>query len=113
MRAEAWRQQEGRLVSRVLRIGMWASGVLMAAGLILAALRPAPLPAGSPRWGLILREAFCGNGAALALLGILALVATPYLRVALLVVTYARARQWRFLAVSLAVLAMLTLGLLL
>jgi len=98
------------MASRILGGGIRASGAIMAAGLILAALRPAGLPPGPPDWAFILRQAAALNGAALALLGIAALVATPFLRVALVAAAFARGRQWRLLAVALCVLGLLAVG---
>ena len=90
--AEDYRREEGRAASRALRAGVWASGALMAAGAAWAAR---------------------GHGESLALLGIAVLVATPFLRVASLAAVFARSRQWRMLAVSLAVLILLVAGIVL
>ena len=113
MRAEDRRRAEGRIAGRALGAGLWVSGALMVLGLLLASWRPAPAPAGPPDWPRIARAAAGGNGAALTLLGILALIATPYLRVLLLAGAFAKGRQWRMLAVSLAVLSLLLAGILL
>ena len=110
MRAEDRRRQEGRRAGMALRGGLWASGALMAAGLLLAILRPVSLPPGPPDWAFVLRQAAAMNGEALALLGIAALIATPFLRVVFVAAAFARGRQWRLLAAALCVLGLLAAG---
>jgi len=112
-RLDGSRGEEGLFASRALAVGIRVSGALLAAGLILHAVRPASLPAGPPDWSLVLRSACAGHGEALTFLGIVTLIATPYLRVLLVAAAFARGRQWRMLAVSLAVLGMLCAGILL
>ena len=90
--SEDSRRGEGRAAGRALRAGVWASGVVMAAGAVWSAR---------------------GHGDSLALLGIAILVATPFLRVASLAAVFARSRQWRMLSVSLAVLVLLGAGIVL
>ncbi len=83
---------EGRgKVSAVLRWGSALAASLMAAGLIFEKGPPGP-------------------GQALMRLGILALVAVPVLRVALLAGIFARLGERRMVAVSLGVLALMSLG---
>lgn len=94
MPAEDPRGREGRIAGRVLAAGSRLSGACMAAGVILAA-------------------AGRGEGRVVALAGIIALVATPFIRVAFLAGDYFLNRQWRMLAVSLSVLALLATGVLL
>ena len=89
---EELRRGEGRSAGRALALGVWVSGLLMAAGLVLGALRPG------------------GLGEFVALAGIAALIATPFLRVAMLCAAFARGRQWRLLAVSAVVLGLLLSG---
>jgi hypothetical protein len=111
-RPDAVRQEEGRYAGLALSAGIRFSALLLAAGLFLDAVRPAPWPQGPPHWGSILRSAASGYGEALALLGIAVLIATPYLRVVMLCAAFARGQQWRLLAVSAAVLGLLLAGLL-
>ncbi len=106
------RLDEGRFAGAALALGIRVSSGLMAAGLLLHAFRPRPWPQGVPDWGAVLHAAASGHGEALALLGIAALIATPYLRVLSLAAAFARGRQWRLLAVSAAVLGLLLAGLL-
>jgi hypothetical protein len=112
-RLEGLRQEEGRLAGKALAVGIRVSGLLMAAGLLCDTVRPAPWPQGPPHWGCVLRSAAAGHGEAVTLLGIAALIATPYLRVVMLCAAFGRGRQWRMLAVSAAVLALLLAGVLL
>ena len=111
MRADAaGRAQEGRWASLVLRFGIRVSGAIMAAGLVLASWRPTAVPSGPPDWAWVVHQASAGNGEALALLGVAALVGTPFLRVILMAAAFARGRQWRLLAVAFGVLGLLTVG---
>ena len=81
---------EGGGVHLVLRAGALGSGALLVLGLAGNAL------------GL--------GGGPLLSAGLVVLVATPVLRVLFLTVSFARARDWRMTAVSLAVLALLGLA---
>jgi uncharacterized membrane protein len=80
------------VVSRSLRGGVVLSGLLIAAGLTLGAL-------GAHRVGIDLVRA-----------GLLALIATPVLRIAVLAAAFARERQWRFFCVCAALLVLLGLS---
>jgi uncharacterized membrane protein len=55
----------------------------------------------------VVSAASSGNGVALIYVGLLVLIGTPILRVAVLALGWGVAGSWRFLAVSLAVLALL------
>jgi hypothetical protein len=94
LRAEESRREEGRLASLALRIGVRSSGSLMALAVAWSVLRPADVE----------------RARSLALVGVAALVATPFLRVVLLAAAFGRGRQWRMLAVSLAVGGLLLAG---
>jgi uncharacterized membrane protein len=76
----------------LLRLGVGASGLFLAAGLGLSLL-------GSADAG---RRALTG--------GITLMVATPVVRVALIALDFASRREWRFFAASAAVLGLLLLG---
>lgn len=95
------------LVAFVLRVGLLLASGLLAAGLVLKVLRgdgsapalalpPAALPA--------------ALGDRLLVLGVEALVATPLVRVLALVGSWARERDWRFVAVGVVVLVVLALA---
>ena len=94
MPAESEGREEGRFAGAALRVGVWASVAIMAAALVLSVLRP-------------------GRGETLAWLGVAVLVATPLLRVVFLAAAFARGRQWRLLAASVAVLGLLAAGIVL
>ena len=91
-RPEELRRDEGRAAGLALGLGIRLSAAVLAAGLALDALRPG------------------GGGEHVALAGIAILIATPFLRVAMLCGAFARGRQWRMLAVSASVLALLLAG---
>jgi uncharacterized membrane protein len=61
----------------------------------------------------VVRDALRGDGIDLIDLGLLALISTPALRVAVLALAWAREREWRFAGVAIAVLALLALGMVL
>lgn len=82
-----------RGVGRLLSAGVAASALLLALG-VLATL-----------WG--------GAGARTLRAGILVLIATPVLRIAVLGASYALGREWRFAGVCLALLAMIAASVLL
>lgn len=92
MSADAGRREEGRLAGLALSLGVWVSGLTMAAGVAWSA---------------------AGGREDLAWWGIAALVATPYLRVVFLAAAYARRRDMRMLAIALCVLGLLAAGVLL
>lgn len=79
-----------RLLGRVLGAGVRVSSVLLGAGLVLYLVGRTPVLAD-----------VCLRG------GLITLMATPVLRVALSVVEYARERDWFFLATTTAVLLVL------
>jgi uncharacterized membrane protein len=74
-------------LGRLLGIGVVASSVCLAAGLVLALARPAS-----------------GPQALLLTTGLLLLMATPAARVILSAVTYLRRRDWAFAILTLVVL---------
>lgn len=102
-------------------------GVAIAASLLLAGLASSLVAAAHDRapaledlfrHGALLnpsslvRGVLRGSPMALIQAGVLALILTPVLRVAATVVLFAAERDWRFVAITSAVLAMLALGLL-
>jgi uncharacterized membrane protein len=78
-------------IGRLLRVGVTASTICLAAGLLLAGASPAA-------------------GSRLLHAGLIILIATPPARVVLSVVEYARERDWRFVALSAIVLLELMAG---
>lgn len=102
--------KEERLVSFILGVGVWLSGALFVIGLLLIAFFPKDFPSGAPQWRSLVIEVLHGNGQAWILLGIAALVATPYVRVAGLMLAYAHRKQWALFAISATVFGLLALG---
>ncbi len=96
-----------------LLAGLLFSGALLIVGLgvTLFSDQPRPLPGEPPPpLHLLIRAALAGNGVALADLGMLVLIATPILRVAVLAVGWGMTGNRRFMAVSLVVLALLAVS---
>ena len=108
-RGERRSSSDERLVARTLQAGLAVGLALMLAGVVIAVATGA-VEAEPVR----LREltAPLPLGTRLAGLGVLALGLTPGMRVLLLVVLWARERDWRFAAVAATVLAVLTASLL-
>jgi len=101
-----------RWVHKTLLAGLIVSALLLATGLTLAFSRDQPRPEGRPPSSAsLIRGAFEGDGAAMLYLGLLALMATPVLRVVALALGWGLEGERRFSAVALAVLGMLALGL--
>ena len=105
----------------LLRIGILTSCVIMFAGAVLYLLshggeresytsfqgEPASLRSISG----VLREARLGGARGIIQVGVLAMMATPAMRVAFAVFGFARQKQWRFTLISLTVLGLLAFGL--
>ncbi len=85
------------VVGRLLWLGVAASGVLFVAGLAFWLLTP---PGGSLQ----------ADGKALISIGVAVLLLTPVARVGLLLAHYLHLRDWDFVAITLFVLAMMTIG---
>jgi uncharacterized membrane protein len=79
------------LIGRVLRVGVTASSIALAIGLVLSLVSP-------------------GAGVAILNIGILLLIVTPAARVVLSIVEYALARDWPFTALTTIVLLELIAG---
>src|SRR5947209_14485565 len=100
-------------VHRSLLAGLTVSGLLLMLGLIVALASGKPRPAGAVPSFKIIREVLGGDGVAMINLGLLFLMGTPILRVAVLAIGWTLRRSWRFAAVALAVLGLLGLSLVL
>jgi uncharacterized membrane protein len=100
-----------RWTSRILRMGVWVSASLMAAGLLLAAMIPSSIiaPASNPSLGDLAGRMFSGSFDPVTLMftGLVCLMFTPILRVITAVFGFAAERDWRFVFVSLIVFLML------
>lgn len=105
----------------LLRTGVLAACAIMFAGAVLFLLRQGGEresyavfqgePASLRSISGVLREARLGGGRGLIQVGVLAMIATPVMRVAFAVFGFARQKQWMFTLVSLTVLGLLAFGL--
>jgi uncharacterized membrane protein len=102
-----------RMVSRVLGIGMGISVVLMLAGLLLGLVSGDGMPTHVVSLGDLLPGLVELDPAAYLSLGILVLVATPFVRVAGSIVAFALERDRRYVLVTAVVLAVMCVGVLL
>jgi uncharacterized membrane protein len=108
------RQRLEIAVHWALLAGLAVSVILMVIGLVLALGGGQSRSSGPPpSLAKLLRGALKGNGRAWIDLGLIALIATPGLRVIVLGIGWSIERQWRFAAVAATVLALLTASLLL
>lgn len=98
---------ERTLLSVVLRTGVVVSFLLLAAGLALSTGQPAPeiLQPESP--GGLVRGAARGEAVSMIHLGLLVLMLTPFSRVLVLLVQFARGREAPFLVATIGVLFLL------
>ena len=60
--------------------------------------------------GAVVSQAFHGSARAIIMLGLLLLIATPVSRIAISVVTFALERDWRYVAITALVLAILIIS---
>lgn len=103
-----------RLVHFSLLAGLALAAVLLALGLLVGLVRGEPETGGEPpALPQLVLAALGGNGQALMNLGLMALMVTPVLRVAMLILGWTAAGERRFALVALAVLALLSLSMLL
>ena len=114
-----------RWISYVLRAGVLVSGTIVALGVVLFLVNgPGPgephsrdeLTAGgghpiATTIGQILRDVSHGKALGIIQLGLLALILTPVLRVAMTMALFLQQRDWVFTAITLTVLTVLVLGL--
>jgi uncharacterized membrane protein len=98
-------------VHRSLLAGLAVSAALMVLGLALALARGGPRSTAPRPLFDTMRGALRGEGVDLIDLGLLALIATPALRVTVLAVGWAAQGNRRFAAVALTVLGLLGLSL--
>lgn len=112
-------------LSRLLIVGVGLSLALMAAGVLLLAARHVPLAVpqvgangqtgrGSGTWlplADVAPRALAGDPNGILDLGVLMLFATPTLRVVAAIVVFAADREYRYVAISCAILALLALSL--
>ncbi len=112
--ARASREDHAEGAARAALVtGVSIGGALLVAGLILTLVRAEPRPNVPPGFSETFRGALRGNGVALLYLGLLAIAATPVVRVLVMAAVYLRRAETFMLIVSLIVLALLGLSLLL
>jgi uncharacterized membrane protein len=99
-----------RMVSRVLGVGIAVSVALMLAGLVLGLIGGEGMPDHVVSLADLLPGLRDADPAAYLSLGLLALVATPFVRVAGSIVAFARERDRRYVLVTAVVLAVMCLG---
>jgi uncharacterized membrane protein len=101
------REPIDRVVQTTLSVGVACAVALLVAGLILSALGRGGLPNATVGLGAALRGLRRLRPDAFYSLGILVLVLTPFLRVIGSVVAFAVERDWRYVAVTATVLAIM------
>ena len=107
-----------KAVSLALRIGVILSASIICLGLLLLVLKgsvtnEARIDATIPyprNPGALLAGLLALDPASVISLGLVALIATPFARVAVSIVAFARERDWRYVAVTAIVLAILVAG---
>ncbi len=92
----------GPWISRVLKLGSYGSAFLMLAGVILALFRPASTVHYPLRE--LARQLVRLDATAFMQAGIALLLATPVVRIAVAIVAFARARDYRYAWISAGVL---------
>lgn len=106
-----------RAVSRMLSLGVWSSGALIVAGFILYAMQPSRWAApetmlrGIRDWPSLLRNPL--DPFLYLYTGLILLMLTPVARIVVTGAGFARVRDWRFAAISLAVFAVIALSIIL
>ncbi len=108
-------QQETQIsqwVGRALAAGVIASSLLMLAGLVLVFLRHELRPQSiHPDPASLIPQMLAGQGTAFLEAGLLVLMITPFVRVAVLAGGWLMFRQWRLAAIAGMVLLLLLTGL--
>ena len=119
--AEAPVRTVEKAVGIVLRTGVILSAAIICAGLALLAAKGVisndmriDAAIAYPRsLGALMAGILALDPASVISLGLLALIATPFVRVAVSMVAFALERDWRYLAITALVLAILIVGILL
>jgi uncharacterized membrane protein len=96
-----------RVVHHTLVAGVVAGMALLAVGLVLTLVGRGALGAVALRAPAALRDAAHLRAAGFYSLGLLALILTPFIRVLGSIIAFAVAREWRFVAVTSAVLVIM------
>ena len=101
------------MVRRVLLLGIGISVALMAVGLALVVVRAQPLPVSVTPVTDLPHDLATLQAAAYLSLGLMVLIATPFVRVAGSVVAFAREGDRRYVLITSVVLAVMCLSVLL
>ena len=99
-----------RMVSRVLSIGIGAAVALLLSGLVIGVVSGEGMPTDVVSLPGLLPGLKEPDAAAYLSLGLLVLIATPFVRVAGSIVAFARERDRRYVLVTAVVLAVMCLG---
>ena len=102
-----------RMVRLVLLAGIGVSVALMAVGLVLVVARAQPLPVSVTPVSALPHDLATLQAAAFLSLGLIVLIATPFVRVAGSVVAFAREGDRRYVLITSVVLAVMCLSVLL
>lgn len=109
---EAQRAADERIIGRLLIVLTYlAVGLLVAgvAAMVVAGISPTdPAPPSDP--AAILAAILALRPEGILWLGLAAVIATPILRVAAAALAYARRAEWRMLAISIAILVVIAVG---
>lgn len=104
-----------RLISNTLRTGVIASVLTILLGMTITFVRhpwyfrSAP-PAGSSSLQAVMTGVAHGRGEAIAMLGVLFLIATPVVRVMMSIAVFAMQRDRRYVAITITVLVLLVIS---
>ena len=99
-----------RMVSRVLIAGITVSVVLMAIGLVLGVLAGEGIPSGVTALGDLVHGLVALDPGAYLSLGLITLIATPFVRVGGSIVAFARERDRRYVVITAIVFAVMCLS---
>jgi uncharacterized membrane protein len=102
-----------KVVHWVLLVGLLVSVALMGIGIVLGLVRHAGLPSGVVPPDELWQAVLDGEAAAFLTLGLLALIVTPFVRVAGSLIAFARERDLTYVLISAAVLTAMCLSVLL
>lgn len=99
-----------RLIHYLLSTSVFISASLLVVGLLIALIQGTPSPNAGSSLGEIVHQLLQGDGTAFLNLGLLVLMITPVIQVAMLIYGYARIARWRFVLISVLVLSLLGMG---
>ena len=106
--------QMEQFVGRALQAGVWGSAVLIVLGLLLAILRPGvaadPSNSVSPSVGRLASGLARGDGVGFVVIGLVLLIATPVLRVAISIILFARQADLAYVVITSGVFALLIIS---